>query len=97
MVCLDWPYVEWAVYRNNFTSEDQDAPNVFALFVQYSSMASSIRHVLKHRGMAGLFVGVRSSILNVILPFGERLLRVIFVPHSVNLVPLSPSPGGLQV
>lgn len=47
---------------------------------EYATMASSVRHVLKHRGLVGLFVGVRSSILNVILPFGNwYLLGVPFL------------------
>ncbi|CAM9709684.1 unnamed protein product [Ectocarpus fasciculatus] len=38
---------------------------------EYATGTSSVRHVLKQSGFAGLFLGVRSSILNVLLPFGE--------------------------
>eukprot|EP00904_Undaria_pinnatifida_P002364 jgi/Undpi1/12128/HiC_scaffold_5.g01804.m1 len=47
---------------------------------EYSTVASSVRHVLKHRGVTGLFLGVRSSIFNVLLPFGNwYLLGVPFL------------------
>ncbi|CAN0148636.1 unnamed protein product, partial [Discosporangium mesarthrocarpum] len=38
---------------------------------QYSTFRGAVKHILQTRGWAGLFLGFRSSILNVVLPFGE--------------------------
>ncbi|CAM9774047.1 unnamed protein product [Ascophyllum nodosum] len=38
---------------------------------QYATTTSSVSHVLGQRGVTGLFLGVRSSIFNVLLPFGK--------------------------
>eukprot|EP00903_Cladosiphon_okamuranus_P015732 g14520.t1 len=47
---------------------------------EYSTGISSVRHVLRQSGVVGLFLGVRSSILNVLLPFGNwYLLGVPFL------------------
>ncbi|CAN0066632.1 unnamed protein product [Pylaiella littoralis] len=47
---------------------------------EYSTGIASVRHVLKQSGVTGLFLGVRSSILNVLLPFGNwYLLGVPFL------------------
>ncbi|CBJ30792.1 conserved unknown protein [Ectocarpus siliculosus] len=47
---------------------------------EYATGTASVRHVLKQSGFAGLFLGVRSSILNVLLPFGNwYLLGVPFL------------------
>lgn len=40
-----------------------------------------MRHVLKQSGVAGLFLGVRSSILNVLLPFGEDYYLFLCAIH----------------
>lgn len=63
--------------------------HVVVFIAQYSTAASSIRYVLEHRGMAGLFLGVRSSIFNVILPFGKI--------RSVPLRRLGPKNGPRNV
>ncbi|CAM9657312.1 unnamed protein product [Chrysoparadoxa australica] len=41
---------------------------------QYETLKSSADHILKERGIAGLFLGVRASILSVVLPFSNWYL-----------------------
>lgn len=55
-------------------------------WLQYSTVASSVRHVLKHRGVTGLFLGVRSSIFNVLLPFGEAITTTTATSTSIMLL-----------
>lgn len=76
---------------------------LFCLFVlsreciQYSTVRSSIRHVLKNRGVAGLFLGVRSSIFNVLLPFGESVshqyhYQYYAINSNTSIIPSVPGP-----